>query len=205
MQPFYMVGFEKYNENHDAGGRFDFGSGAPASLKGMGAADLHGVLSASKNPDHSSLDRARTRLAKQSKSGQVSTTTPGAAASALREPDGGFTYNTISGETAQTGFSVSVHPELSETVDIRTMSDPELKTSIQNYSAKNAVTLAQPGNFLGGWHDPDTGIGYLDVAHVVSRAQDARKLAAQNDQIAYFDFQTGTSVDVNRSAKSGQK
>lgn len=199
-----MVGFKKFNENHDEKGQFASGSAAPASLAGTNASDLHSIIDGSHSPNSPKLDRARTRLAKKSDDGTVQHTNASQAASALREPDGGFTYNPLTGQSATHGFAVSTHPELSQTVDVGKMSDPELKTSIQQYESQNAAILAQPGNFIGGWHDPDTHVGYLDVTKVVSSASVARTLSKANDQIAFFDMQRGESVTVNKKAKSGQ-
>lgn len=195
---------QKYNENHDEKGQFASGDAAPASLKGTTASDLHAIITGSHSPNSPKLDRARTRLAKKSDDGSKQYTNAGQAASALREPDGGFTYNPVSGEAATHGFAVSTYPELSQTVDVGRMSDPELKTAIQNYESANSQVLSQSGNFIGGWHDPDTHIGYLDVTKVTPSASVARTLSQAHDQIAFFDMQTGSSVTVNKNAKSGQ-
>lgn len=127
-----------------------------------------------------------------------------AVAGSLHEPDGGFTWSPKTGPYKGTGYAVSPYPERSEGIaDVKDMSATEVAAKVQEYSAKNADLLSQPGHYVGGWHDPEDGRGYLDTVIVAKTPEEATSVALAHDQIAYFDFQTGQSVDVNRSATSG--
>jgi hypothetical protein len=81
------------------------------------------------------------------------------------------------------------------------MTDTELAGAVKAYEQHHAALLAKPGHFMGGWHDPEQGKSYLDVSTVLPTARKARRVAIKSDQIAYFDFQTGTSVDVSQPIK----
>jgi hypothetical protein len=63
--------------------------------------------------------------------------------------------------------------------------------------------LSKPGHYLGGWHDPDSGKVFLDIAIVIKTAKEARKLVMEHDQIGYFDLASKKTIIVNRAATSG--
>jgi SPP1 gp7 family putative phage head morphogenesis protein len=126
----------------------------------------------------------------------------GGAVSGIRHPDGGFTFNPLSGKTASKGYAVSPYPELEHVIsNVAKMPDDELRDAITAYAMKNRAIIARPDHYLGGWHDPDSGDGYIDVSIVRDTAEAAHQTAVQHKQKAYFDFQTGKSVDVTGGAQ----
>jgi hypothetical protein len=123
----------------------------------------------------------------------------------VRQPDGGFTFNPVTGASASSGYAVSPYPERSQVMDISKMSDKAIRSAVNAYGVKNKDIISKPGVFVGGWHDPENkGKVYLDISVVTKTAAAAERLALKHDQIAYFDFQTFQSVTVNKDAKSGQ-
>lgn len=117
----------------------------------------------------------------------------------LTEPDSGFTYQPFSKDEPREGFAVSIYPDRSWAGSVSDMSPATFVSFIMD----NMDLLTQPGNYIGGWHDPVSHKVFLDVSRVVKSAAEAERLARENDQIAYFDLKGGRSVDVDRSAKSG--
>lgn len=122
-----------------------------------------------------------------------------ALASRLSKPDGGFTINPRDLGEPKTGFALSIFPDRSKSLDPSSVSAPR----ILNFAEQNGDLLEQEGNMLGAWHDPETNRVFFDVAKVVESENEAKKLALENDQVAYFDIAAGKSVDVNRQATSG--
>lgn len=118
----------------------------------------------------------------------------------LQEPDSGATVDLIGSKYITSGFAHSPYPERSQPVHIADMRPSHL----QDYLEKNADVLRVDGNYLGLWHDPGTGIVYMDISVVEEDARVAREECEQNDQIAFFDLQHGNSVEVDRNATSGQ-
>lgn len=115
----------------------------------------------------------------------------------LYQPDSGFTWDADSGELATSGFAVSPFPERSVTIaSITTLSDAAIEEAIRSFASANADALAADNTYVGGWHDPDTGTVWLDIAVVTDSAEKARTIASEHDQLAFFDFQMQASVDV---------
>jgi hypothetical protein len=130
------------------------------------------------------------------------TTTPGTLAdmfARIGEPDGGFTYQPLTGDEPTRGFAVSPYPDRSFAVALKDFSFEDLVA----YAQRNADLFENADHYLGGWNDPASGKIFLDVSVVSRTAAAARQLALANDQIAYFDLSRGASVTVNRSASSG--
>ena len=130
-------------------------------------------------------------------------------AGSVRTPDGGFTYDPERGETITAGFGVSPYPERSKVITILDMTDDEIMAAIHEFDQDNKDVLSKEGNYIGAWHDPgengkDEGKVYLDVSVVTDSAKKARQISIDHDQIAFYDFQAGESVTVDRNAKSGQ-
>lgn len=119
--------------------------------------------------------------------------------SSLMEPDSGATVDFVNKKAITRGFAYSPYPDLSRGIH----KDNFKREDIDNYVADNKEVLQQEGNYLGVWHDPDTGIIYLDISTVTNDASEARVGCEEHDQIAFFDMQTFESVLVNREATSG--
>lgn len=126
-----------------------------------------------------------------------------ASAGSLTVPDGGFTV--MGGKSIDSGYAVSPYPERSRKFSSEGASRAQITSEIRSYAEANGDLLSQPGNAIGGWHDPATGDIYLDVSIITDTPELAAKVALEHDQIAYFDFQTFESVTVNPDAKSGQQ
>lgn len=119
--------------------------------------------------------------------------------SRISEPDGGFTYSPTTKMAPTTGYAVSPYPQRSVAVPVEKLSLRDLL----DYQLDNADLLSQPDHCFGGWHDPGTGMVFLDVSVVKADEKEAHDLAMKHDQIAYFDLAKMTSVVVNRDATSG--
>jgi hypothetical protein len=123
------------------------------------------------------------------------------------QSDGGFTWEGVSQRLVKRDAKiVSPYPERAKV--FKSMTDIKPK-DIAEYVAKNFDKLsdanAKAPHFIGGWRDDDTGQVFLDVSIAVKSAEDARRVALDNDQIAYYDLDAGTSVTVNRDAKGGAR
>lgn len=117
----------------------------------------------------------------------------------LAQPDGGFTYQPLTGDEPHEGFAVSIYPERS--VAIR--ADKFTFDHLAKYAYHNVDLLTDSRNHLGTWHDPDSHKIFLDVSIVAKSAGDAARLCREHDQKAYFDLKAGRSVEVDKSATSG--
>jgi len=114
----------------------------------------------------------------------------------MAKPDGGFTWSPTGGEP-KGGFALSVYPQHSAVFEKVT------KRDLIDYIKKNRDLLRKPGNYLGAWHDPESGKVFLDISMVTQDKKEAERLCRKHDQIAYFDLNTFQSVTVNRAATSG--
>lgn len=121
----------------------------------------------------------------------------------LQEPDGGFTFEPLSQRPVR-GDAKIVSPYSERSKMFKTVKDMTVD-DIANYVVRNFDKWLEKGHFLGGWHNPDNGNVFLDVVVGVKTHAEARKLAEENDQIAYYDMEAGNTVVVNKDAKSGQR
>lgn len=117
----------------------------------------------------------------------------------LSDPGAGMTADMIDGSTVQHGFPYSPYPERSQAVHYKNITPKDLDDYVNN----NRDLLSKPGNFLGLWHDPDSGLVYIDISVVTDDAAEARKQCLEKDQLAFFDLQTFQTVTVNENASSG--
>jgi hypothetical protein len=117
----------------------------------------------------------------------------------IGQPDGGFTYQPTTEEEPSEGYALSPYPEKSFAKPAK---DLQFK-DVVNYYLKNRDVFKQPDHFIGAWHDPASGMVFLDVSVVKHSEEEATKLALEKDQIAYFDLKNFKSVTVNPDAKSG--
>lgn len=166
-----------------------------------------------KDPNSPTVDPLRTRLyhvkqaeiasqetSQESKSGAKAAkhTNFADALAQVSEPDGGFTIDPRTGAAESSGFFVSVHPEHEVSIPLSSLNMNDLT----KYEESKHEILGQEGNYLGAWHDPETGIVSLDVSSKAQSAEDARRLAAAHGQVAFFDAQTFDSVEVDTSQRS---
>jgi len=114
-------------------------------------------------------------------------------------PDGGFTYSMATGKEPRWGFSVSIRPDLSTPFDPKNLKFSEMSAFVQ----KNMALFSDKENYIGAWHHPETGEGFLDVSRVVGSAKEARRLSLKHDQIGFYVLHEGHSVIVDRNATSG--
>jgi hypothetical protein len=70
------------------------------------------------------------------------------------------------------------------------------KQAILDFMNANGDMLAQKGNYLGGWHDPESGKVFLDVSTNVSTKQQAVDLGRQNNQISIYDVKGGSTINT---------
>ena len=108
----------------------------------------------------------------------------------ISAPDGGFTYQPMTGDEPKTGFVLSVYPDRAVVTTAKDLKPEDLA----EFVVANKDLLGKADHFLGGWHDPKDGKVYLDVSIVKQEADEARELAKRYNQLAYFDLGTGSSV-----------
>lgn len=119
--------------------------------------------------------------------------------SRLSKPDGGFTYSAKTNSEPTDGFAVSPYPEHSFAKKATDMTSDD----VMDYILSKADILKKPGHHVGGWHDPETGMAFMDISVVVKTPKEAHALSKKHDQIAYFDIKKGASVTVDKNATSG--
>lgn len=112
---------------------------------------------------------------------------------------GGFTYSPSHRNSPKEGYSVSPYPKQSFAKPLKDLTVDD----IAEYTIKNAALLNKKGHHIGGWHDTDTGMVFLDISVVVKTPKEAKSLSEKHDQIAYFDLKKGETVYVNKNATSG--
>lgn len=122
----------------------------------------------------------------------------GPLAKRLGTPDSGFTINTKTWHEPKVGYSVAIKDHEHVIPNVGKASTRDVSKAIAGYLIKHRAALGQPGHHFGGWHNPKDGHGYLDVARVVDKADEAKRLAVEHGQKAYFDFKNGRSVEVKR-------
>ena len=77
-------------------------------------------------------------------------------------------------------------------------------SEFEQYCSEHKDLLDKEDHYIGTWHDPNTGTKYLDISINTQDAKVAREQCKQKDQIAYFDLQDFSSVEVDANATSGQ-
>jgi hypothetical protein len=116
----------------------------------------------------------------------------------LRHPDGGFTIHPGTNREEYLGFFVSRYPEREFAIPAEQLR----RRHLREFREANADLLSQPDHYLGGWHDPETGIVSLDVSEKTTSAEAARAIAAEHAQAAFYDAQVGQSVNVDPDARA---
>lgn len=126
----------------------------------------------------------------------------------LKEPDGGFTVIPVSGIDPAFGagnYAVSPYPERGDMLPVH-FKPREMQTRVSQFMTANRDLFSQPGHFLGGWHDPETGRRFIDISRVVQSPEEAHQIALAGQasglrEKSYFDFGTGKSVKVTEGGK----
>ena len=101
------------------------------------------------------------------------------------------------------GFAVSPYPEYSKAIP-GDVTDEQIQTEVDNYIKEHKDVLEKPNHILGLWRSPYDNNLYLDVSIISKDASEAREISKKEDQQAYFDFQTGEAITVDKNATSGQ-
>lgn len=114
-------------------------------------------------------------------------------AMALVKPDGGFSIDLKTGEHITEGYAVSI-----EGYELPL----KLATSLDlfDYIIDNFDALYQEHRVFGGWHDPESGMVYLDVSEVYPDLDTAMRRAVERNQIAVFDLVSGESIRLPDTA-----
>lgn len=178
----------------------------------QGQRDLVGAIASAPAPDSADVDELRTRLylGRATRIGQkralarsrgqaldVEVLETNKALNRLRHPDGGFTRHPDTGREETIGFFVSPYPEREQAIPVAELRPIHLL----RYAKANADIFTREGHYMGAWHDPETGIVSLDVSVKTTSAKEARSLAEQHQQVAFYDAQTGSSVEVSTTAR----
>lgn len=115
----------------------------------------------------------------------------------LHEPGSGFSIK-VPGENAPTsGFMVS-HKEPSLIINPETFFNDDAKAidKVLDFIRANKGMLDEKDNFLGGWHDPDSGQIFIDISANVQDKAEAIALGKQNDQISIYDVVAGDTIST---------
>ena len=112
-------------------------------------------------------------------------------AMALTEPDGGFSIDLKTGEHITAGYAVSIEGH-ERVLRFATSLD------LFDYILDNFDALYQDHRVFGGWHDPESGLVYLDVSEVYPDFDTAKRVAVERNQIAVFDLIAGESIRLDR-------
>lgn len=105
---------------------------------------------------------------------------------------GGFSYQPFDDYSPSDGYMVSPYPERSETMKQAEVSE----TRFGRYVNRNNDALVKDNHFFGGWLDTETNTVWLDVSVRAKTAEEAKRLACEHDQIAYWDIKNMQEVRV---------
>lgn len=120
----------------------------------------------------------------------------GRLAKSLRE-HGGFTYSPLNMDAPTTGKVLSIDPERVRVIERGVPVTPD---DLQAFAEANRDLLADSSKHIGGWKDSTDGTVYLDVSTIVETDEEARALAQEHKQLAYFDLATGQEVRLDGKA-----
>lgn len=109
-------------------------------------------------------------------------------ASKLIDKHGGFTLSG-SGDQPLRGFAVAPSKTTEEIFD-----RDKVMAKLDGYIRRHWNLLKRNRAHLGAWLNPDDGKVYLDVSIVVDDIDEARELAREADQIAFFDLASFTEI-----------
>ena len=116
---------------------------------------------------------------------------------------GGFSANMTEQKVIRHGYAVSVTKDSEEKFEgvlkpIAPFAEHDtIAHAITHYVFDHLEELADRDtvNVLGAWLD-DSGTLWLDVSMIVNTAEEAGRLARENNQVAYYDFQKSEVVYV---------
>lgn len=98
--------------------------------------------------------------------------------------NGGFTYDPLFGEPAQSGWAVGV-PGHEEVIPLARISAKDID--------RHAASL--PANsYQGGW--VKDGLAYLDAVELHTERDDAIRVGRKNKQIAIYNLRTGQEIEL---------
>lgn len=99
---------------------------------------------------------------------------------AANNPDG-FTLNLATLQAQTTGKAVA---------------RIETQNSFNESGLKKAVAFALANNIpcIGGWLDNASGLFYYDATEIYNDADDAKRAAQENEQIAFFDLDRSEEI-----------
>lgn len=104
-------------------------------------------------------------------------------ADSLGEPDGGYSIDVKTGKPARKGYMVS-HSGMGQSFPAGHEVTPG---EIQLHATRHAAVLAQPAQYAGGWHDPDSGVKDLDVSQRYASHDRARNAMVADDEKALYN------------------
>lgn len=160
--------------------------------------------------EHEEMERTKlAELSLESKGSYTTTDNINNILGGIHTPDSGATFSLNKGDfiakVPQVGFCASPYPEYSKVFESsKEVTSNEILDYIDSMSEIDDSLLEDEDTYIGLWNDPDTGKVYLDISKRYDTAEEARVSCENNDQIAYFDLQLFQSVDVDRTATSGQ-
>ena len=114
-------------------------------------------------------------------------------AMSLMVPDGGFSVDLKTGEHITGGYAVSIE---GHELPLKFATSLDLF----DYILDNFDALHQDHRVFGGWHDPESGMVYLDVSEVYPDLDTAKRVAVERNQIAVFDLIAGESIRLSDTA-----
>lgn len=106
--------------------------------------------------------------------------------------NGGFTFQPWTRQTPQKGYAVATRPDAGHAFP---MAGSAMFDEVRAYMAGHSPELNDnPSLYMGGWSSK--GAGYLDLAHVTRSEKEARALAIQHGQQAYYDLKNKREIFV---------
>jgi GNAT superfamily N-acetyltransferase len=101
-----------------------------------------------------------------------------------KKPDGGFTlHSDMTPDHPDKGFAVALAP-----YEQRVPANDFTPKDLQSFVARHRALLERdPSLRVGGWHNPEDGLVYLDLSRVVPTREEAMTLAREHGQLSVFD------------------
>lgn len=110
---------------------------------------------------------------------------------------GGVTYQPTTAHMPEAfkpgAYSVSPYPERGVILAPEQVSG----AAIDDFIAANADLFSETDRYFGAWFDQETNKVFFDVSIVVPTREQAIETGLKHRQIAYFDFETMQSVDID--------